>query len=587
MTVRDFRGIAREVTLDLMSSDNKPGSALILGDNGTGKSSLADAFEFCLRGKVSRRGNAGAKTRREAQNLLTRKAPFVQVELEDSQQYIRGGPEHGAFGVRLGGDDFAPGFSLCPTVLSRSDIEVFWKIDPAERMRFFFDYLRETVKHTGYAALEIERRKVELQGARTALLEAQIHISGLTGLPVASIPITSREEFAKWRNKKFPAAGGVRNGTQGRKRYPSGGKRFISPEVRAAILNLENRIEESLKAARHIASQKKLAGFQTDTPPVLSADLPRILQGIAEQVSTDFAAIARLDHIREIRIKPSEGGAGLEIDSILSSGHRVDPTQVLSESSLDLLALLVMLGVAAACSDRGQNRFLILDDVWQSVDAVHRNSILDYLFGQRFKKWQLLITVHDRLWARLIEEKARKNNFPLKILEVTRWSAESGPSLTRTKLATVEQLSELMANAAPEPLCAYSGRALEELADRLSMTMRVSVGRAPGDRYTLEDLWPGVFKAINKASVSSSLKDTAKEVNEIYALRNIYGAHYSTWAESMSRSEIGHFAMLVVAMWEKTHCTTCGAPLSLVNIKKERIVDFPCTHQQLEDASEV
>ncbi|MGW4047473.1 ATP-binding protein [Streptomyces sp. NPDC004721] len=44
-------------------------STLILGDNGAGKSSITDALEFCLRGKVSRRGNAGMKSRREARNL--------------------------------------------------------------------------------------------------------------------------------------------------------------------------------------------------------------------------------------------------------------------------------------------------------------------------------------------------------------------------------------------------------------------------------------------------------------------------------------------------------------------------------------
>ena len=74
-----FRGIPADLEISFTTANGSAASILLLGDNGTGKSSVADALEFCLRGKVSRRGNAGAKIRHESRNLLTGGNPSVQV----------------------------------------------------------------------------------------------------------------------------------------------------------------------------------------------------------------------------------------------------------------------------------------------------------------------------------------------------------------------------------------------------------------------------------------------------------------------------------------------------------------------------
>ncbi|MFJ7630139.1 AAA family ATPase [Streptomyces sp. NPDC097595] len=574
LTLRNFRGISTRVDLSLTSSQGKPVSVLILGDNGSGKSSLADAFEFCLRGRISRRGNAGVKERREARNLLLPgKAPLVSVELDNGKKFFRGQKQfsggqdnlESAFGERLG--DFAPGYALCPIVLSRSDIEVFWKLAPGERMRFFFDYLRDSASHAGYIALDIERNQQELRDVRADLLEAQIGLAVAAKIPVSGIRTRTLIGFQRWRNKEFP-------------RQPERERRRMRTQkrIQAALDELETQIKLTAKIRQHIASQKRQAGSGDLAPPVLSADIPELLRNITSQVSDDFSEISGLAHIKRVQVSTSKQGDGLDIFCILPSGRKVDPVQVLSEGALDLLALLIMLGVTLECAKRGQSRFVILDDVWQSVDAVHRNSILDFIFEKRFKDWQLVITVHDRLWARLVEEKARKRNFPIKTVEISSWSAEYGPVLTDTSLSTVSQLKEMLLKSAPESLCAYAGRSLEELANRLSMAMRVSVPRAPGDRYTLEDLWPGVFKGINKSALPEGLKEAARKVNEIYALRNIYGAHYSTWAESMSRMEVENFASFVIDLWERVHYATCGQSIAQVYVKRERAIDWPCGH---------
>lgn len=567
VTASTFRGISAPLTLDFRGTDGKPQSILAWGDNGSGKSSLAESFEFCLRGKVSRRGNAGLKTRREARNLLMPgRAPSVAITLDDGKTYIRGKAQKGSSGIALGRDQFVPGFELCPVVISRDDIEVFWHLSPSNRSRFFFDYLRDSVKHPGYAALEVERGEEQLAHLNAKVLSAQIALSAATSWPVAEIPI-SRQAFNSWLRRAYPAyqassdAKSRVSGPRGRGRGP-----HVTPAIKKAISVLSSAIESEAKLSRHLVAMRGQATAADGMPSVLARDLPGLLGEISSGVTADFLNLAHLDHVKNISLEVDGHDGSLNLKCVLSSGTQAEPTQVLSEGALDLLAILLLLGVAQACAERGQSRFLVLDDVWQSVDTVHRTATLDYLFSRKFRSWQLLVTAHDRLWARLIEARARRSGFKMKTIQFGAWSESDGPIIATGHAATVTQLSMLLRDASPEVLGSYSGRAIEELADELSQTLRASISRASGDRYTLGDLWPSVSSIIRK-KFSGDAKAVAHLIDNELDIRNLYSAHYNDWAESFSAKEIRDFAKHIVELWNVTHCTECGAPVSLIDLR--------------------
>jgi hypothetical protein len=579
-TASDFRGLAAPINVDFRDSRSRTQSILLLGDNGSGKSSVADAFEFCLRGKVSRRGNAGEKSRREARNLLTGGVPSVMVELDNGKTYRRGKARKGFSGVNLGRDRFVPGFALSPVVLSRDDIEVFWHLSPIDRMRFFFDYLRKTVNHPGYAALEVERAERKLEGLSAKLLLAQFRLAKVSSWPVDQIPVDNRQAFHAWLRRAYPRSQKLHSAATSDDRPGHRNRRTgdrTPRRVQEAIAALSEVINEVHQLQRHLTAMRAQADEVDGIPAVIARELPALLAEISAEVTADFRSMADLDHVREIFIRVRDSGHLLDIGCVLSSGTEAEPSQVLSEGALDLLAILMLLGVSRACAQRGQARFLVLDDVWQSVDTIHREAILDYLFSGRFKGWQLLITVNDRLWARLIEGRARLNQFALKTLELARWTAADGPQLRTGKLSTPQQLSRLLEEAPPEAIGSYTGRALEELVDELSQTMRTSTSRAPGDRYTLGDLWPGVYSVLRKASLSEESRQVATKVDQILLLRNLYAAHYQRWAESFSSKEINDFASLILSLWDVTHCSECGSPLSLLNLSN-RTIGWPCGH---------
>jgi recombinational DNA repair ATPase RecF len=586
LTASSFRGVSKAQTLDFLV-DGKPQSVLAVGDNGSGKSSFANSLEFCLRGKVSHRGNAGAKTRREARNLLTPgRAPSVSVTLDDGQSYIRGKARKGIEGIILGRHQFVPGFELCPVVISRGDIEVFWHLSPTDRLRFFFDYLRDSINHSGYAALEAERAMARLANLRAELLSAQIGLSVATAWPVAEIP-TSQPAFSRWITRAYPgyqvtstttnkASASRGRAADSRTRSRAGNSR-INPKVSASISNMLSAIENERKLNSHIAAMRKQASAADGIPEVLSRDLPELLQGISSEVTADFLTMAHLSHITAVSLSVSGPDQSLEIECILTSGAQVEPTQVLSEGALDLLAILLLLSVVRACAERGQSRFLVLDDIWQSVDTVHRMATLDYLFSARFETWQLFVTSHDRLWAKLIERRARKCGFKMKTIQFRAWTETDGPRLVTEQAGTVAQLSGILENGSPEVLGSYSGRVLEELSDELSQTLRSSISRAPGDQYTMGDLWPGVSSIIRKY-MPENAKAPAQAISNELDIRNLYAAHYNQWAESFSATEIKGFASHIVELWAATHCEKCGAPFSLIDVR-ERTFGWPCPHE--------
>src|SRR5439155_6574919 len=116
-------------------------------------------------------------------------------------------------------------------------------------------------------------------------------------------------------------------------------------------------------------------------------------------------------------------------------------------------------------------------------------------------------------------------------------------------------------------ICSEAGLLLERLSNHLSHTLPISVTRRRDDRYTLGDLWPGVLKALRR----TSSRDAAEGVERWMHLRNLLGAHFNEWANSLSRSEAEEFGVavrnLTVALW----CGSCGTWVEAVRIGLSRI----------------
>jgi hypothetical protein len=539
-SVTHFRGISDTVDVDLTDPrTGKPISLLLYGDNGSGKSSLVDALEFALRGRLSRRSADGKKVRREVQNLAVQGAPGVLVRLADGSSIRRGG------GLAKSGvpeeKTVYPisGYQYSPIIIRRQDIDSFWRVPDTQRQAFFFDYLTDYHKDDVEASLD--QLKHDLEDATVKRQRAAEILAKATGMAESALPRAGSGTRRFLQATLLPKYG-KGNGPIRARRLPV---RIYRPFLfyQTALQN-EERIQEKL---RHVA----------DPIDPIERQLPEMLKAITDRVTADFIAVSKLAWISEVSIHVGENSE-LQITLLLENGRKVEPSQILSEAYLDLLALLILVEVHIECARLGQSQVIILDDVFQSVDSVNRIRALGHMMS-RLSGWQVVITLHDRLWTELAIKAMQRANFAYAAREVLVGAFGQGPKIRTMPGRSADQLKNLVdKRESSEAISAAAGRVLEELCDSLSITLASSITRRPGDRYTIGDLWPGVASILGKRG-TPAMGEAVKELAAFQDLRNMVGAHYNEFAASLSSRESLEFGQLTLNLWKAVRCATCGA----------------------------
>lgn len=538
-TIENFRGISEPVTIDLRAKGTgKATSLVLLGDNGSGKSSLVDALEFCLRGRLSRRSGAGTKRRREVRNLSADWPPAVITTLSGGQSVKRGGglPGLGPKPIRQG--EMVPEFSVSPIIVRRHDVESFWLVSPEERQSFFFDYLRSDYRDVVLPEQRAALLK-EHEAVRTRLAETRTRMLEVSGVPQAKLPKNLRSTHPFLERTLLPAVG-KRTGRRAR---------VLPQHVQAAYDELVAAIKQSTwldGQVRHLRAEEKD-----------EARIRPLLNRISDRLSEDFAKVVRLGWVDVVNLDIGEGQQ-LGITLELANGQSVEPDQVLSEAALDLLALLIIVEVHVECAQLGQSKLIVFDDVFQSVDSTHRVHAMDHILT-RLKGWQVIITVHDRLWMELVRASLQRAGHQHKTLEVLAEGFGESPRIRGAGVDHSHTLRDVLSRSShPSLVAAAAGRLLEELSDKLSVSLECKVARRAGDRYDLGGLWPGVLSGLQKHG-TAELGEAAQEVNRLLALRNLLGAHYNEWASSVSTQEATEFGIAVLRLWELAICPSCGA----------------------------
>lgn len=554
--VINVRGIPGKLSLRFTSNDGKPCSAFLYGDNGSGKSSIVDAIEFALRGRLSRRGIQAKKVRREVRNLVASGPPGVTVQLSTGELLVRGGGFATASAPDLR-SAYVPGFDKCPIVIRRHDVENFWSIPASARQEFFFDYLREPGDYRDAQQIVKERQSALRNAERSLLstasaLKAQIRRDDLPTSAAATRVYYKRVLLRQYgvgvgRERKVPA-----------KTY------------RAFLF-----YQEALRKVERLREEQG-----NPVPDLTSDTLATTLSQASQRISEDFLAVTGYSWIEGVELDVDVDGKRLEIAVRLRNRKGpIEPTQLLSEAALDLLAVLVLVEMHLQCATLGQRKFIILDDVFQSVDSIHRVQALRHIL-QRLSGWQFIITLHDRLWLELAQVAAMgAGHRSPAVLRLVRNDFSSPPSVRSGSQGSRDELAELLGagRASPGLITAASGRALEDLCDRLSVSLGTSVTRRRGDKYTLGDLWPGIMSRLKKYG-GPALAEVADEVQRHLSLRNIAGAHYNEWATSLSDSESANFARSVLNIWNSCICESCWSPLSAFTASTGSavILRFPC-----------
>ncbi|QDT15152.1 AAA family ATPase [Alienimonas californiensis] len=569
LTADNFRGMHTEVELGLSDKNGKATSALLLGENGSGKSSLVDAIQLVLQGFVGR----DTSTKRSLGGLLPissdRSASELAVELDDGRTirasiiFDEGGDGKLSFHWHTPTGDFRG----APLVLRRADVLKFWDVPEERRQSLFFDTFRlkpgsgpASTPQTAIGGDEelhlVMRRRVQIKEHRRILHRWVREQAGIDD--PNQLPITGKGFIDGCRRHRiaFPTP---------RNRVEEWWK--LQPPEREAVEEACRRIALCAKWIKE--TEENIRFLESKGQDASSDVLTRTNQAllkISAAVGNAFREISTAaSRVGDFKFSVGDlSKSSLEVHVLRSDGTLAYPRDVLSEANLDLVALLYYVEAAAYAAEQGQSRVLILDDVFQSVDATIRVRASEYLL-RRLAGWQLLFTCHDRLWAEHILATARRTGMPMACNQV-RYDSSMRTVVLQAELAGPKRrLLSVLESGDPGSICSAAGLMLEKLCDHLSVSLQTSVTRRPNDRYTLGDLWPGVYKKLKK----TNLEEVLRTIDSVAHLRNSAGAHYNEWAQNLSESEAATYGNAVAELEQMVLCGRCQQWISATHANPE------------------
>lgn len=327
----------------------------------------------------------------------------------------------------------------------------------------------------------------------------------------------------------------------------------LNPEL-IALANHITRITDQLRECKKKIAEAK-SSIALPRPNQLSA-AGCFFAATQDEISRWFLDISTSrSFVKRVLLVLGEiSDMSLSVKLELVNGQICTPHNILSEANLDLLALLLFLAVAKEASKRGQASVLMLDDVLQSVDASIRVAFAEFLLSE-FKDWQIIITVHDRLWHSQLREMFRRAGHQFVEHSLSRWDFEKGFVLREPTGEIDVRLQNAIDQSDIAGMCGIAGMLLEAMCDRMSVPLEVAVVRRREDRYTLGDLWPGVFKRLRKTDAQGPANDVDRWIH----LRNLVGAHFNEWAQALSESDAEQFATAALSLYRSVKCSSCKA----------------------------
>ena len=582
--IESFRGIPQALDLDFTDKNGKPISAIIYGDNGTGKSSIVDAIEFGLQARIEREQSIQNKKRPSviSKAYATPIGAKISIELDNSVQINRN------INVilkdnyyKLISTDNKPykGFSIVPIVLRRNDIMTYNIISSVERQILFFKFIYKKIDFYGskeQAELflenspEVEELMEEITRLKAKREQLKRTLADRLGISPRRISINTKDAIDICiKRSVVPYNGNPRQRTQGRK--------VVSTEEYQEIQRIAHAIEE-----RRIEISLRKQELNKIKTTSLNKSNKRIQQNIAffqdaaVYLTDAFNKISSTDYVEEFNLSyGNKSAVSLDIIIKLRTGLKTTPSQIFSEANYDLMILLLYVSVIRVGSKYGQEKVIILDDVLQSVDSQIRNKFVSYLLSE-MKDWQIFITVHDRLWLNQLRFLFTNSGHMFNEMQCDSWDFEHGPTIRTNKTKLYDDSLEIAIKSGSTSLMASTaGLMLEKICQNLSIDLAISIHRRRDDKYTIGDLWPGLFK-IMKAS--PEFKVIVEGIDESLYIRNLLGSHYNEWATSLSDQEIREFAFNVQKLYDYTFCKKCLSWISITNKTNSCVAQCNCHH---------
>lgn len=577
-----FRGFPGNCRIDLDGQ-----SLIIYGENGSGKSSIVDAIEFNLQGRIDKSIVINHSLRPLATNLSSKNPGSACTKITmDGKTNIRSiKADNEKYEAEPSG--MHPNFSYTPFVLRRGDITLYNATPENQKLILLLNYVyskkSKLLLDNDPLMLELYASIEQYDSEISNIINQLQYYSG--------IEQSDLEAHAFDINDYLDSIYYVR----GRKNGKKDTREMIDACTFDFLHELGTRLIDLLKLRAN--SIEKVDEYSTVTTSKLKP-LEKYYQPVGDYLTDSFKKITNADYIKKITLAHEASNASLRIDVALQNDRVVSASEIFSEANNDLMVLLLYLAMirvgvgedkekifkqqkeclteklsnespekkkslrAFSTIRRGlaQSKLLILDDVLQSVDGTIRNKFICYVL-EEFNDWQIIVTCHDRLWLSQLSTTFTNYNHPFKECYLQNWIFTAGPSITIKGLKGVdESLQHALDTNDVNVIAPVAGRLLEKICQKLSVSLSCEIRRKEDDKYTIGDLWNSISK---KMRDYQSLKDLICSINQYKEMRNLKCCHYNEWAESYTDSEVIEFAHLIQKLYERVYCKNCNSWLSI------------------------
>jgi hypothetical protein len=481
------------------------------------------------------------------ENFDTAKIKVTFQDRTTIERQIQVDNEEGANKFKLVNNKAHQDFSIAPIVLRRSDILKFIRTPSHQKQVVFFSYIKNLTQESSSEPIaeefpELNVEKLQLKITRRELVDK---LAEKVGVSVDEILI-GKSQFDLFVSEKI--------------------YKGINKKERDRMLKNDFKIqidEEALSLANEIKSiSEKIHAFNKMIPKKLGESaiqeetqnkLSKIFSDAGNYLTQSFKAISSSNFFDRIELRIGDvTKVSFDVIVHLKNGKEIKPNNIFSEANLDLLALLVFLSIIKEAADNGQEKILILDDVLQSVDSSIRLMFMDFLL-KNFSNWQLIFSIHDRLFLNQIRTIFRRHNHEFLEAEILKWDFENGPFILKKDTEKDNSLITAISTSDINLISSQAGVLLEKICNHLSYTLPISVLRKKEDKYTLGDLFPGVYKKLKRTELAECLET----IERLSFLRNLFGAHYNEWALSLSNAEIFQYADSINTFYENVFCESC------------------------------
>lgn len=587
--IKSFRGIPNECVLDFCGKGENAKSVIIYGGNGSGKSSIVDAIEFNLQGRIERNIDIKDPKRPSALNLLPEEYinAYTKIEFDNNTTnersiFVEKDEVNNRFVITASSEELHESFKEVSLALRRNEIISYNNEQEKLRQFFIASFIySEHVEEIVNSHKDIEKINNRIKLNNEEIFTKTLSLSELVGYSINEIN-EHKEGVENFIRRKFSPKGtdfmSLKHSFKKGKGLEN--KEIVDSKRFDKYIQLAEEIDELNKYNEKI--KKERVGLKDI---YRRCDLPQYLEQEyypkAELFLTDaFKRISNVDYINKIRLSRGERSLNsLSIKVLLYNGKEVSPTEIFSEANYDLMVLLLYLSIIrVGVEDKKQAKVLIIDDVLQSVDANIRTRFMSYVF-QELKDWQFIITCHDKLWLNQLKHLFKCNGVNgYREFHILNWKFETGPIIREEGINVVdESIKQALATNNMKIISATTGAMLEKICNELTMNCRFSIERAYADKYELQDLWNAVKSKFKK---DKDINEICKGIDQVYYLRNTYGAHYNQWAESMNDEEVLRFANLVQELYERTFCPGCYSWIK--RLKGSNAVKCSCGMKHIE-----